>query len=197
MKRWMNVGLMVLLLILLVGCAGSSQYMKDVPDPGITYTPGPNEALIVFMRPSTFAFAIQAGLFNVTTDKNEVIGIASAKKKLAYITQPGKHLFMVTGETADFMRAELKAGKTYYALVTPRMGAWKARFSLAAVHRDVDPAKLNEWQNACTWVETTEATRQWAKQNAGSIQRKRADNIEKWMAKPEEGKPTLAPGDGF
>jgi hypothetical protein len=77
------------------------------------------------------------------------------------------------------------------------MGAWKARFSLAAVHKDVEPEKLTEWQNGCTWVQTTEATRQWALENAGSIQRKRADNIEKWMAKPEEGKPTLAPGDGF
>ena len=197
MKRFINVGFVVLLLTLLIGCAGSSQYMKDVAEPSVAYAPKANEAMVVFMRPSGMAFAIQAGLFDVTTDKNEVIGIVSAKKKLAYLTKPGKHLFMVTGETADFMRADLQAGKTYYALVTPRMGAWKARFSLAAVHNDVAPEKLAEWKKACSWVETTEATRQWAKQNAGSIQRKRANNIEKWMAKPDSGKPTLAPGDGF
>ena len=197
MKRWTIHATVILVLFLLAGCAGSSKYMRDIPDPDIAYAPAANEAIVVFMRPSTFGFAIQSGVFDVTTDENEVIGIVSAKKKLAHRTTPGKHLFMVTGETADFMQAELRAGKTYYALVTPRMGAWKARFSLAAVHGDMEPGKLNEWRNSCTWVETTEATRQWAKQNAGSIQKKREGSIEKWMAKPSADKPTLSPEDGF
>ncbi|KPJ76367.1 MAG: hypothetical protein AMJ54_11950 [Deltaproteobacteria bacterium SG8_13] len=193
----MKIGVAVLFLLVLVGCAGTSKYMQDVTDPNIAYAPAVDEVIVVFMRPSTFAFAIQSGLFDITTEKNDVIGIVSAKKKLAYRTTPGKHLFMVTGESADFLQADLQAGKTYYALITPRMGAWKARFSLAAVSKDIEPDKLNEWKTACTWVETSEATRQWAKENAGSIQRKRSDYIAKWMAKPEEGKPTLAPEDGF
>ncbi len=197
MKRWVPFGSAILILLVLVSCAGTSKYMRDVADPDIAYAPAANEVIVVFMRPSTFAFAIQSGVFDVTTEQNELIGIVSAKKKLAYRTRPGKHLFMVTGETADFMQADLRAGKTYYALVNPRMGAWKARFSLAAVHKDIEPDKLNEWKNSSTWVETTEATRQWAKENTGSIQRKRDGNIEKWMGKPAAGKPTLAPEDGF
>ena len=50
---------------------------------------------------------------------------------------------------------------------------------------------------ACSWVQATEATRQWALENAGSIQRKREGYFTKWTTKPEEGKPTLAPEDGF
>ena len=197
MKKWSKFGFVILLLLMTIGCAGTSKYMQDVADPGISYAPAADEAIVVFMRPSTFAFAIDSGVFDVTAEKNDVIGIVSAKKKMAYRTRPGKHLFMVTGENADFMRADLQAGKTYYALVTPRMGAWKARFSLTAVNNGVEPDKLNEWINACSWVETSEATRQWAKENAGSIQRKREGYIDKWMAKPDEGKPTLAPEDGF
>ena len=197
MKKWSKVGFAFLFLLMLIGCAGTSNYMQDVTDPNIAYTPAADEAVVVFMRPSTFAFAIDSGVFDVTTEKNDVIGIVSAKKKLAHRTTPGKHLFMVTGESADFMQADLDAGKTYYALITPRMGAWKARFSLAAVSKDTEPDQLKEWKNSCTWVVTSEATRQWAKENAGSIQRKRDGYIEKWMTKPDAGKPALAPEDGF
>ena len=197
MSRWIKSGMAIMGLILLVSCGGTPKYMEDVADPNIAYVPSADEAIVVFMRPSNFGFAIQSAVFDVSTPENKVIGVVSANKKLAYRTKAGKHLFMVTGESADFMQAELRAGKTYYALVNPRIGAWKARFSLGAVHKDVDLNKLNDWKNSCAWVESSEATRQWAKENAGSIQRKRDGYIQKWMAKPEDAKPTLMPQDGF
>jgi hypothetical protein len=197
MKPWMKFASLFLVVLVMASCGRTPKYMRDIADPNVTYTPAPDEAIVVFMRPSTFGFAIQSAVFDVTTPENKVIGVVSAKKKLAYRTTPGKHLFMVTGENADFMQADLRAGKIYYALVNPRMGAWKARFSLGAVDRGVSPAQLNDWKNSCSWVEPSEATRQWALENAGSIQRKRDGYIQKWLAKPEAGKPTLSPEDGF
>lgn len=196
-KSCMKLTLVFTIVVLLFGCAGSTKYMRDVADPGISYMPVADEVVVVFMRPSGFAFAIQAAVFDATSAENKLVGIVSAKKKVAYRTKPGKYLFMVIGESADFMRADLEAGKTYFATVTPRMGAWKARFSLGAVHRDIDPAKLSSWQNGCVWVETTDATYKWAEQNAPSIQSKRDAYIDKWNNKPDDGKPTLSPEDGF
>ncbi len=43
---------------------------------------------------------------------------------------------MVVSEAADFAKADVEAGKTYYVLVTPRMGWWKARFSLRPLMRE-------------------------------------------------------------
>lgn len=196
-KSCCKLSLAISIVILFLGCAGTTRYMHEVTDPNLTYAPGSNEAVVVFMRPSNFAFAIQSAVFDVTTEENRLVGIVSAKKKLAYRVKPGKHMFMVTGESADFMQAELKAGKTYYSTVNPRMGAWKARFSLGAVHQDIDQARLSEWKNSCSWVETTDATYQWAKQNAPSIQSKRDAYIGKWHSKPDSGKPTLYQEDGF
>jgi len=196
-KSCFKLTVAITIVILFLGCAGKTKYMQDITDPNVNYVPGSNEAVVVFMRPSTFAYAIQSSVFDVTTEENQLVGIVSAKKKVAYRANPGKYMFMVVGESADFMQAELEAGKTYYATVNPRMGAWKARFSLGAVHQNIDQARLNEWRKDCSWVETTEATYQWAEQNAPSIQSKRDAYIEKWHSKPDSDKPTLYPEDGF
>ena len=50
----------------------------------------------------------------------DFIGILSGKTKVAHLTEPGEKLFMVIGENADFMKATLEAGKTYYALKTEK-----------------------------------------------------------------------------
>ena len=196
-KGFCKLTVVITIVFLFLGCAGTTKYMQDVTDPNVTYAPGSNEAVVVFMRPSTYAYAIQSAVFDVTTQENQLVGIVSAKKKVAYRAKPGKYMFMVLGESADFMQAKLEAGKTYYATVNPRMGAWKARFSLGAVHQNIDQAKLNEWKKGCSWVETTDTTYQWAEQNAPSIQSKRDAYIEKWNNKPDSGKPTLYPEDGF
>ncbi len=179
------------------GCAGSSKYMREISDQNISYTPSANEAVVVFMRPSGFGFAIDSSVFDITTEKNEIIGIVPAKKKLAYRVKSGKHMFMVIGESADFLQADLIAGKTYYSRVITRPGAWKARFSLAPVKRDKDQENLNKWLNDCTWVEMNESAFKWAEQNAASIQDKRITYIEKWNNNTDEDKATLLPEDGF
>lgn len=64
---------------------------------------------------------------------------------------------MVVSEAADFMDAELETGKTYYALVTPRLGVWKARFSLRPMTAvELDGQQLREWLDACERIENSE-----------------------------------------
>jgi len=48
-KRYMKLALVFTIVVLLFGCAVSSKYMRDVADSGISYMPGANEAVVVFM----------------------------------------------------------------------------------------------------------------------------------------------------
>ena len=171
--------------------------MKEVTTDDATYDVGADEAMVIFMRPSGMGFAIQSTVFEVGPDGEEFIGVVPAKKKVIYRTKPGKHTFMVVGESADFMRAELEAGKKYYGVVIPRMGVWKARFSLGAVHHDIEPQKLKDWATGCSLVENTPDAYTWAERNANDIHKKHKSYYEKWQKKAEKDKPTLNPDDGF
>jgi len=188
---------LLVILMLLAGCAVQSGYMKPVgPDMATAYTPSGEEAVVVFMRPSRFGGAVQSSVFDVTTEDNVLIGIVSSKTRVAYRTSPGRHLFMVIGESADFMAADLEGGKTYYVLVTPRMGVWKARFSLRPVHRDqLESNEFKNWKNACRPVEKLDTADRWAEENAASIQSKRESYYEKW--KNRDVKPLLSREDGI
>lgn len=193
---WAARAALALFAMLLLGaCAGSSAYMQDVAPENANYQPAPGKALVVFMRPSGLGFAVQSTVFDVTDDAPQMVGVVSAKTKIAYDMAPGQHHFMVVSEAADFMRADLVAGKTYYALVTPRMGMWRARFSLRPVAKtDLEGDQFREWYDDCRWVENTPASGQWFADNRDSILEKQREYWGDWQAKPD--KPILYATDG-
>jgi len=185
-------------LLLLSGCAGTVKNMSAVPASEVVTSPTDGKSMIVFMRPSTLGFAIQSSVFEVKEENVSLAGIVAAKKKVSYELEPGEHLFMVIGESADFMSAELKPNKTYYALVTPRMGMWKARFSLKPIHSaELSSAQFKEWFQDCEWVKKSPASENWASSNMPSIQSKRKEYYAKWMSKDSGDRPKLLPQDGI
>jgi hypothetical protein len=200
MKRLLTA-IALLLLLARGGCATTGTMA-----PSTTAAPVPQagKAMVVFMRPSYFGMAIQASVYDVTQPTQEFIGIVNTRTKLAYQAEPGKHLFMVIGENADFLNAMLDAGKTYYVLVSPRIGFWKARFSLLPVHADpaakynTRSAEFARWQAGTRWVEKTPAADAWYRDNAASVSAKRADYMQRWNAASAEQQAelTLLPGDG-
>jgi hypothetical protein len=197
MKNYFRLTLIMIISLLFAGCAGSSQYMKLVPDYDTSHLPKDNQSLVIFMRPSSIGFAIQSSVFDITKGENKLVGIVPAKKMVPYETEPGEHLFMVVGESADFMKANLESGKTYYALVTPRMGVWKARFSLYPVNKEeLASDKLKNWLGDCKYTENTDGSYDWAGKNAKSIQAKKEKYLSKWNEKQEQDQPRLNPDDG-
>lgn len=161
--------------------------------------PDQSMATIVFMRPSIFGAAIKSSVFDITSGKNEVIGILPAKKKISYRVDPGNYFFMVIGENADFMRAELEAGKTYYCLVQVRMGAWKARFSLVPIRNmELDGEEFLKWQKKTKQIENRDQARAWSAKHAQSIEHKREKYLPKWEEKSaaEKADYTLRKEDG-
>jgi hypothetical protein len=190
------------LLLTAAGCTITSSAMRPVDPSHAINVPAAGEAVVIFMRPSRVGGAIQSSVFDVTQPSNrsdKLVGIVSAGTKVAYATVPGEHLFMVIGENADFMAARLAAGKTYYVLVTPRMGWWKSRFSLVPIHKtELNGGDFTEWRDDTTLVENTEESAQWAQANWASIQDKKVDYLRKWNGKPqsERDEQTLYAEDG-
>ena len=176
----------------LSGCAGSVSHMQVAKVDVSNIAPEEGKAKVIFMRPSSFGFAIQSSVFEIKDNNPSIVGIVAAKKKLGEDFEAGEHLFMVIGESADFMSAILEADKTYYALVTPRFGVWKARFSLKPVtNEEYKSEEFNKWITDSESVETNADTIKWANDNRDSIDSKYTEYYKKWMAKHEIERPRL------
>jgi hypothetical protein len=148
----------------------------------------------VFMRPSSLGFPVHASVF----DDEKFICMVPYNSKFVYMAEPGTHQFMVISEAADFMKADLIAGKTYYAIVEPRMGAWRARFSLLPVHRqDIDKSDIQECIKNCQFVVNKASAPVWADINKPSILEKKAKYYEIWMQKNAADQPHLRAEDGM
>jgi hypothetical protein len=192
-----SASMFAVLALLISGCAGTVKNMREVPAGSAAVVPEEGKAMIVFMRSSVLGSGVQSSVFEIRDNYPSLVGIVAAKTKVAYRLDPGKHLFMVVGETADFMTGDILPNKTYYALVTPRMGLWKARFSLDPKHKqELNTSEFNSSLGECKWVEKTPASDSWALGNMGSIQSKRAEYYPEWSQKPETERPHLLPEDG-
>ena len=196
-KSIIVVGLLMAITSLLSGCAGSSKYMKETSTSTIDYKPGSNEAQVIFMRSSTLYLALNPTVFEINKEGEKLIGIVPARKKVAYRTSPGEHIFMVVGRRAEFMRANLAGGKTYYALLPPRVGVWGGGFFLKPVSKnELNSDDVTDCLKECEVVENTEYSFWWAKDNAPSIRSKREEYLKEWNEKAEEDKPALNADDG-
>jgi len=188
--------LIVALASLASGCA-SVRYMKEMPAGTPVAAPGKGKAQVVFMRSTFLGKAIGASVFEIKNDNPELVGLVANDTKQAYEVNPGRHLFMVVSESADYLSADLAPNRTYYVFVTPRMGAFRARFSLAAVTRGGDLAqRARDCLKDCRLVQKTSESEAWARDNMSDIRNKHRENYPRWDKKPANEKPHLAREDG-
>ncbi|OOG46339.1 hypothetical protein B0E52_05095 [Rhodanobacter sp. C06] len=187
-------------VLMLAGCQSSLMTKAS----SAATTVGPNDATVVFTRPSSFGGAIQSTVYDVTGGKTAFGGVVSAKTEVSMVLPAGEHQLMVVGESADFMDATLAAGKTYYVLVEPRMGMWKARFSLIPIRSDAT-AKINlhsskfaDWKKSCMPSWKTSAADAWYTEHKADIESKRVEYLDKWNRKTsaEKAERTLQAQDG-
>lgn len=202
--RRIGTHLVLLAMLILSGCA-TGRYTQ--PSPQSDYRTQADKSLIIFMRPSNVGGAISSALFEVNNSgQDTLIGIIGPNEKMTYYTTPRNNKqFMVISENADFMDANLEAGKVYYAIVTPRMGVWRARFSLHPFKRaakesefQLNSEDMTDWLNECQFVIPNEASYTWAANNASSINTKKTEYLVKWQRMPESDKQwrRLEPNDG-
>lgn len=187
-------------VLMLAGCQSSLMTKAN----SAAATVGPDDATVVFMRPSSFGGAIQSTVYDVTAGKTTFGGVVSAKTRVSMTLPAGEHQLMVVGESADFLDATLVAGKTYYVLVTPRMGVWKARFSLIPIRSDgtseysMGSGKFAKWRAECEPVWKTPSAETWYSEHRADVEAKRIEYLEKWNRKSPEEKAerTLRAQDG-
>jgi hypothetical protein len=181
--------LTLVFVILIAGC--QSTLMEPITEQ-VSTNVNEGTSRIVFMRSAFVGQAIQASVFEIVNGTPEFIGIISNDTKVTFDTSPGEHLFMVVGESADFLKANLTDTKTYYSIVSPRIGFWKARFSLHPV-RNVQNAKFKydskefvEMQSDSKFVKSGVKANDWALKNAASINKKLTSYLPKWKQKAVE-----------
>ena len=189
MSRKIKLWCVMLSVLCLTSCAGSSAYMRSS---SVLLNPTSDKALVRFMRPSGYGFAIN---FNVL-DGEKVIGNSVAKSLFDYLAKPGKHLFIATAENKAFLEAELEAGKTYYIITRIYMGAWTGRVAFVSVNKGSEFwDKVNEYESTLKKLEPDMASlKSWEEQNKQKIQKILSDYESVWKDKYQW--PKLMPEDG-
>lgn len=172
------------------GCAGYSRYMKTTPT---LLQPTTDKALVRFMRPSGFGFAIN---FNML-DGEKVIGNSVAMSQFGYLAEPGKHLFIATAENKVFLEADLEAGETYYVITRIYPGVWYARVAFVAVNKGSEYwDKVSEWETSLKIIEPDSVTlKKWEDGHKAQIKELISHYETKWkntyqwpVLKPEDGR---------
>lgn len=189
MSKKFAVTISMLVLMFCSGCAGSSMYMKSTPT---LLRPTENKALVRFMRPSGFGFAIN---FNMLDGEN-VIGNSVAMSQFGYLAEPGKHLFIATAENKVFLEADLEAGKTYYVITRVYPGAWYARVAFVAVNKGSEYwDKVKGWEESLKIIEHDNvALKKWEDGHKAQIKALASQYETKW--KNTYQWPVLRPEDG-
>ena len=172
--------LVLLIPVLLTACADG---VKMAPSEPPQMRAG--DSMVVFMRPSNLGHIVASSVYDVTGPETKFIGVVNFGDKLAVPVKPGKYTYMVIGESADFMQADVQAGRTCYAVVTPRMGVWKARFSFRPVRSgEIGGSEFAAWTAATKYVTNSAQTEAWAKDNANDVNSKRNEYWPQWNSKP-------------
>lgn len=130
-KRLRIIGAIIALLCL-YGCApanvGKSAYMREAQAP--TGPPPKGQAMLCILRPH----GLPSELFAIY-DGATFIGLSQSHCYFCYKCEPGEHLIIGIAQNKDAFRANLEAGKTYYAIVELRMGWFRSRMHWSLVRR--------------------------------------------------------------
>lgn len=145
---------------MLSGCATSSM-MKSAE----VIKPGPDYAVVNFMRPAFMGNAIMFGMW----DGENLIGILTYKKYIQYKATPGEHIFMARAENWAVIKANLKAGKSYNVLVSPHMGLMKARVGMEVLKPG--DHRIDDWMASLPPIAVDPAQRDaYVKDRLGDVQ---------------------------
>lgn len=175
----------------LAGCAAS--HVDKVEWTTRIQQPPPGTSLVYFVRPEAGGESHNA----ILMDGDEYIGTLPEWAHLAYVTKPGTHLFTVaTEDAADFMEADLEAGKTYYANLRRRMGSmpWRERFSFVAHVEPKSIVAAQELVNTTPQVRSNDVGQQWFEQKRGRVMMMKNQYYSVWQTNKSKQVMTSAAG---
>jgi hypothetical protein len=189
-----------LVLALASGCAAQVPQARNMVEvaPPRPLTAPVDQAVVVFVRPSRYAWGISA---NILDEQGRFLGDSPASGHFAVVVPPGRHMFVVWAENTDAVDAELAPGKIYFVEVAATMGALSAQMHLYAIkptsanfpHRD-------EWmRNTHQWAVAGNGGQENLNQRADDVRerlRRAQEHLTQYSAEERE-KRTLRAGDGI
>lgn len=195
MKKYPLLALMLVLSLFLTAC--SSKLMDPMLEQQQPIPQG-DEASITFFRTSSFGGMIQAPIAEETASGLELVGIASTDTKIRHVAAPGKHIFVVGGESGSLLDANLAPQKHYYVKVSPGFGWGKTRFTMVPVPpQDLSAPGMQEEIRECTPVSKNDKAAQWFLENKSSMEDKLRTAKEKFQARKDPAEYTLPASYGI
>jgi hypothetical protein len=178
-RRWRRArqGLGLAMIMLLAGCAGAP---SGTASGMAVMGPPPGKAMVVFLRPALLDKAAASPVLDISAEPPMLVGVIAAGRKIAYLSDPGTRRFMVMGEAADFMDAELHAGRIYYARIAPHQGTSSGRFALHPVAAS-DIALASELGD-CSWADEAARPGDWVEEHLATIDKEKAAGLPAWAA---------------
>jgi hypothetical protein len=186
------------LCLLAVGCVSGPPIMVELRPPQPLQA-RPDAAMVVFIRPSIYAWAVTA---DVMDEAGRFVGRMVPNGNFAVNMAPGRHMFTIWAENTDVLTVDVAAGHIYFveSYLTP--GMFSAQFHLRAIK----PA-LPNWAARDQWMQrtrmfTVDQAAGQARLNAhgaGAIQ-ERLRRAEEHYAKygpDEQFTRSITPGDGI
>src|SRR5260221_1388492 len=86
--------------------------------------PAADKAKVVFLRVKEgMGTHIDAGVFEIVSERPQLIGELWQGEKLVFETAPGEKKFMVLGQVGDLLFADLTPGRTYYVILQTHGGS--------------------------------------------------------------------------
>ncbi len=178
----------LLLVLAISACSPLAEVMvKDEQVSGnMVATSG--KATISFIRPGFHGQAIDSAVFLLTSSGEEFIGSVGYEQGVSISVPPGEHLFMATNQNVQYprlMEAKLEAGKSYYAVVSPR-GWPMIIFALVPVKNGngykYTHSELNDWLASTTWVKKSPAADEWFNKEKNRIHDARVAAYNDWLS---------------
>jgi hypothetical protein len=195
--------LLLLAVLMSLGCTNKNP--MTVAAQQDLQRPPADEIQLVLMHPSAAVGMNSATLYEVTGGEIRFIGVSDPKTSVVYRTTPGKHVFMVASDTAEFMEADLAGGKTYYGVVAPQLDSAKVGYSLWPFKNDpsadYDTAMpiFDIWVRESQLVEMSAEARSWYQEHRDDIEQKYLKFWPIWQTRTpaEIAKRSLSPEDGM
>lgn len=161
------------------------------PDAGLApIAPRRDLAVVVFVQPTKRSYDWAA-----IYEDDRFVAVVQDRTHAVHEAVPGAHRYAVVSEAADFLDADLAAGRVYFVLVQPRMGGVRMRYSLLPIAPDRE-----SWDELPAWLAETHAVTpnqrafSWVETHRDGAARLRERYLVPWLDKPD--RPSLAAEDG-
>lgn len=132
------------ILVLIAVCTGVGSAMAQPANQTVAPTPGPNEALVYFLRPANMGMAINFWSF---VDQRPV-GMTKGNQHLATTVPAGEHVVWSRSGNVSALKMSFEAGQTYYLEQKVKMGGLRARVSLEVLDAEAGRKALAETKPA-------------------------------------------------